>query len=276
MAQAILLGVLAGLAFALGLVAMKIPRHDREWQPHLAVTPEAVSAGLFWTVSPVRDWRYSADAPVSTDWQASVQVDVDRLEEVYLVVEPHPGLPLMAHTLVLFRFDTGQLLGLTIEARKEMHEEYSPIRGALNRFELIYAWATPQDLLTRRAVMLKREIEIYPLALTPDQRTAFLQSVLTRTASIHERPRFYNTFWSNCTNELAKSASLAWDPAFILTGNAARALHRRGIIPGDDYDSVRAKARQTDWLRANASLPEAEFDAGLIEMLNAELSSPRN
>lgn len=255
---------------------MKIPRHDRDWQAHLSVTPLAEREEGAWTVSPVRDWRYSPEAPVAQDWKVSARIDPQALEEVYLVVEPHPGLPVMAHTLVLFRFAGGELIGLTIEARKEAHESYSPVRGALNRFELIYVWATPRDLLTRRAVMLGHEIEIYPLDLTDAQARAFLESVLSRTASIHERPRFYNTLWSNCTNELAKAAGLAWDPAFILTGGAARALHRRAVIPGETFEDARARAIQTAWLREHAGLSEAEFNTALVERLNDAFTRPLN
>jgi len=265
----VLLGLLAGLGVFALAIATKAPRDDRDWQPHLSVTPAADELDSVWTVGPVRDWRYRPDGPASRDWTAPVKINPASVRRVWLLVEPHPGLPAMAHTLVLLEDDSGQLVGLTIEARKETHEKFAPMRGALRRFELIYVWASPRDLLTRRAVMLDRELELYPLDLTRDQAAAFVLSVLQRTAALAEKPRFYNTLHSNCTNELAKAAGLSWDPAFILTGGAARALHRRGLIAGDTFDAARARARIGPWVRQNAHLGHSAFNASLIELLSA-------
>lgn len=260
----LLLALLAGLGVFTLAVLAKTPRHDRDWQPHLARTPGVDADGPVWQLSPIRDWTYTAEGPDETRWLASARVDTDRVARVWLVLEPHPGIPAMAHTLVLFEFDTGDLIGLTIEARKETDEKFAPLRGAMNRFELIYVWATPRDLLTRRAVMLGHELELYPLDLTREQARAFLTSVLERTAEIEARARFYNTATSNCTNELAKAAGLSWDPAFIFTGGAARALHKRGIIAGNDFESARSAAQVAGWVRENANLPHTVFECSLL------------
>lgn len=270
-------GLWASLAIAFVFtltIITKRPSHDRDWQPHLAITPSASKAGSVWTIAPVRDWTYDNTAPSARDWRTSATLDVDGVSTVWLVLEPHPGLPVMAHTLVLFGFDDGQLIGLTIEARKETHEKFAPLRGAMNRFELIYVWAEPRDLLARRAVMLGHEIEIYPLELSREQARAFLTSVLERTAAIHASPRFYNTAVSNCTNELAKAAGLPWDQAFIFTGGAARALHRRGTIAGGDFESVRQRANATGWIKAHGSLPNAAFNAGLLDQITTNTVAP--
>lgn len=270
----LILGLLAGLGVFLLAVLTKTPRHDRDWQPHLARTPGVDVEGAAWTVSPIRDWTYTPEGPAETNWIASARIDTDTVERVWLVLEPHPGIPLMAHTLVLFEFSDGDLMGLTIEARKETHEKYAPLRGALNRFELIYVWATPRDLMTRRAVMLGHDLELYPLDLTREQARAFLVSVLERTAEIQRRPRFYNTAVSNCTNELAKAASLPWDPAFILTGGAARALHKRGIIAGETFEAAQTRAQVAAWVRDQASLSHDAFDCGMLQAVAANTDIP--
>ena len=261
----LLLALLAGLGVFILAVLTKTARHDRDWQPHLARTPGVDVDGSVWQISPIRDWTYTPEGPDETRWLASARIDTERVERAWLVLEPHPGIPAMAHTLVLFEFDNGDLIGLTIEARKERGEKFAPLRGAMNRFELIYVWATPRDLLTRRAVMLGHELELYPLDLTRAQARAFLASVLGRTAEIEAKARFYNTALSNCTNELAKAADLSWDPAFIFTGGAAEALHKRGIIAGEDFESAQAAAQVADWVRENGNLPHTVFDCSLLE-----------
>lgn len=263
----VLLAGLAALAVFIAAVLTKTPRHDRDWVEHLSVTPKIRRDGDAWQVSPVRDWRYDGDGPVAREWIEGARLDPERLQRVWLMVEPHPGLDIMAHTLVLFEFQEAGMIGLTIEARREKGETYDPLRGALGRFELIYVWATPRDLLTRRVVHLDHEVYLYRLELTPGEARAYLTSLLQRTAAIEVRPRFYNTLTSNCTNELAKSGGLAWHPAFILTGGAARALHARGRIAGADFDAVKASANMTETVRALSAEPPERFNAALLERL---------
>ena len=270
----VLLGLLAGPCLFLLTALLKTPHHDLDWQDHLAITPSAVSESPVWTVAPVRDWTYDASGPIGEGWIDTAEIDTEAVQRVWLVLEPHPGIPMMAHTLVLFEFETGELIGLTIEARKERHEKFAPIRGALNRFELIYVWASPRDLLLRRAVYLGHELEIYPLDLSEGEARAFLTALLERTAALHAAPRFYNTLVSNCTNELAKTADLAWDPAFVLTGGAARALHARRRIAGADFEAVRMRAISTDTVIALDGLPSEGFDAALLEGLTAVWGAP--
>lgn len=264
--RSILAGLVAALALFALAVALKTPRHDRDWVDHLAATP-----GVAWsadggsvTIGPVRDWQYLAiedGMAILEVYRPEARYRLEALEAVYFIEEPHPGLKLMAHTFVVFDFGEDGMAGLTIEARKTEDETYSPLRGALNSYELLYVWAEPRDLLTRRAVLLDRELHAYRLELSPAQRVAYFRSLVARTAAIAERPRFYNTLRSNCTNELAKAAGLDWDPAFILTGGAAEALFERGLIAGEDFAAVKARAEIADAIRARPSWTPEAFDA---------------
>lgn len=266
----ILLGALAALLPFLLVIYTKTPSQTRVWQSHLSVAPRVVLSGRYASIAPIRDWTYHKDGPASEDWRPASDVDLARLKQVWFVVEPHPGVPMMAHTLVLFEFHGGDLLGLTIEARKQEHERFAPIAGAFRRFELVYVWAEPRDLLTRRAVYLDHELYIYPLDLTAEQAQAYLFALLERTAALHERPRFYNTLHSNCTNELAKTAGLAWDPAFILTGQSDEALFHRGIVRGTSFEDARAQADMTDTIIALNDKAAQVFNADLLQALRSD------
>ncbi|KCZ92689.1 DUF4105 domain-containing protein [Hyphomonas johnsonii] len=262
--------VLAAMLAACGVFALAVvtkqPSHARAWQPHLSRLPVVARDGDRFSISQYRSWAYSADVPVSETWHELAPHDIRDVRRAWFVVEPHPGLAVMAHTLVLFEFADDDLIGLTVEARKEAGESYSALRGALNAFELVYEWATPRDLLTRRAVMMDRELYMYPLALSQDETEAYLDGLLQKTEAIERRARFYNTATSNCTNELAKTAGLSWDPAFILTGYSAKALHRMRRIAADgDFESVRAHARIDSRVRDLATLPDAAFNAELLK-----------
>lgn len=264
--------ILRAIAAALLLFALvvytKQPSHDRDWQPHLARTPIVERSGDQIAISPIRDWTYDQRGETATDWrEEGTRLDPATLRRVWFVLEPHPGLPVMAHTLVLFEFGDGALVGLTIEARKQRHEKFAPLAGAFRRFELVYVWATPKDLLTRRAVYLDHEVYIYPLDLTETQARDYLNALTDRTAAITQAPRFYNTLHSNCTNELAKTAGLGWQPAFVLTGRSDEALYDLGLIPGGTFESARIGADMTRIIRGLNGETSDAFNAGLLEAL---------
>jgi len=261
----VLYAVAASLCVFLIAVMAKQPRHDRDWYPHLSRLPHVDLADGVFSIAPYGEWTYTEDDPDERVWTAVPPHQISDVRRVWFVMEPHPGLKLMAHTFVLFEFGEGDLVGLTIEARKETREHYSALAGAFSKYELMYYWASPRDLMTRRAVMMDRELYMYPLALSQGEAEAYLTALLEKTVSIEHRPRFYNTLTSNCTNELAKAARLPWDPAFILTGGADAGLYRLGRIKGEGgFEAVRARARVDETVREMAALPEPAFNAALI------------
>ena len=263
--RAVFLAGLAGLLVFGLAVWTKVPRHDRTWKAHLSRLPEVALDDETFSIATYRNWTYPRGEAPEPAWQDLAQHSIGDVRTVWFLVEPHPGLPVMAHTLVLFEFDTGDMIGLTVEARKEAGESYSALRGGLNAFELIYQWATPRDLLTRRAVFMEKELYRYRLELSQGEAEAYLRAVLEKTQAIEREPRFYNTLTSNCTNELAKAAGLPWHPAFVLTGGSAEALYEMGRISGpEDFGEVREAARIDDRVREIADLDEGSFNAALV------------
>lgn len=264
--------VVAVLAIFLLLAFTATPRLDRDWVDNLERMPDIeLEAGGF-SMTHVRDWAYDATSDVARR-EAEFVAEFGELQNVWFMIEPHPGLEMMAHTLVLFEFADDRLLGLTIEARKEEDETYSAFWGTFNAFELAYIWATPKDLLTRRAVYLDHDVLVYPLALTDEQELAFLSRLLQKTQAISTKARWYNTLFSNCTNELAKTADLDWHHAFIMTGYSAERLFELGMIPGEDFDVVKAQALMTDEIKAWNGLSPHAFNRALLGELRTRFGS---
>lgn len=255
------------LIMALGSASCIIAaRADRNWYPYLARTAHAEQNAERFIVTPVSDWSYTAEGP-SSEVYTDAGYDVGQLRNVWFMLEPQPGSRLAAHTLLLFEFEGDRLLGLTIEARREVGEEFDALAGIWNRFELTYVWASARDLLTRRAVMLDHEIFVYPVAIGDEQKRVLLTRLLQRTAELETQPRFYNTLFSNCTNELAKAAGFQWAPAFILTGRSDEYLFRRGIIPGESFEQAHARSDVTGFVQALNQAPASTFDAALLAEL---------
>lgn len=242
------------------------PLMDRDWYPYLARPVDVTLTETAFTVTPVSDWSY--DGPeVLAETYTEAGFNLDELREVWFMLEPQPGSRLAAHTLLLFEFEGDRILGLTIEARRERGEEYSAINGLFNAFELAYIWGTARDFLTRRTVMLDHEVFIYPVEISDAQKRALLLNLLRRTEALETQPRYYNTIFSNCTNELAKAAGFNWAPAFVLTGRSDEYLFRRGIIPGESFLIMHALSNMTDFVDALNHAPASTFDAALLAEL---------
>lgn len=250
-----------------------LPRVDRDWYPYLAGTSHVRLDHDHFSVSPVSDWSYDRSGPL-TETYTSASFAIEDLRAVWFVLEPQPGSTLAAHTFLLFEFEGDRLLGLTIEARRERHEEYSALWGLFNQFELAYVWASARDLMTRRAVMLDHDVFMYPVAINDDQARALLHALLQRTHALETHPRFYNTLLSNCTNELAKAAGFNWAPAYVLTGRSDEYLFRRGVISGRSFADVHARSDVTAFIQAlNASPPEL-FDVSLLAEARRRFATP--
>lgn len=242
------------------------PRLDRDWYPYLSHTADVELTGERFSVTPVSAWSYAREGQTDESY-IEAAFAFDDLREVWFVLEPQPGSQLAAHTLLLFEFEGDRLLGLTIEARRERHEEYSALRGIFNAFELAYVWGTARDFLTRRTVMLDHDVFIYPVVITQEQKQALLTRLLRRTEALETRPRYYNTIVSNCTNELAKAAGFDWAPAYIFTGRSDEYLFRRGIIPGDTFADAHARSAMKEAVQTLNAAPADAFDRLLLDEL---------
>jgi hypothetical protein len=258
--------LLAVAVLAAIFVLTRTPRQDRDWVEHLAATPVVQMREDGFSVAPVTDWSYDADGPTAKQ-NVSFSASYADLRNVWFVLEPQPGGDYAAHTLVLFEFAGDRIVGLTVEARREAGEDYDPLLGLFNKYELAYVWSTAKELLNRRAVYLSKEVYIYPLQLTPRQEGDFLRSTLEATQALARRPRFYNTLTSNCTNELAKAARLDWHYSWVLTGYSPERLFELGLIPGDSPAAAKRMARLTEQMRRWNSAASQDFDRLLLTEL---------
>jgi hypothetical protein len=264
--QAVIGVVLVLLALFTISIITKIPRLDRNWTEHLARMPDIEMDGEGFSLDPATNWTYDAKGPTAKNTVSFAAKYAD-LKNVWFMVEPQPGGGYAAHTLLLFEFAGDRIIGITVEARREEGEEYDAFQGLFNNFELAYIWSTSKELLTRRAVYLAKEVYVYPLKLTDKDKTDFLRALLKQTMALETKARFYNTFTSNCTNELAKVARIPWHYSFILTGYSPQHLYKLGYIPGPDFATAKRQAKLDSEIRSWNGLSGPEFDHALLAEL---------
>ncbi len=263
----ILMLVIAVVALIIGL---RTPRTDRDWQAPLSRAPLfGQTENGRWAIDHLRAFEFAPEGAAVAEWRP-VEIDPAALQEIWFFVEPFESWDAVAHSFVSFVFDgeTPQTISVSVEARKEEGEDYSALRGAFNAYELLYVWSTEKDILTRIAVHLDHELYAYRLDVSPEQARAILEHFIARTNRLIERPRFYNTLTSNCTNELAKAVndafpgSLPWRRSHVFTGRSAEYLHRLGFLEGGkDFEAIRATAEIRSAVHAAKDLPDGPFAA---------------
>lgn len=272
-----LLALGAAALILVSMVALRAPRNDRDWEPALAHTPmfEALDADR-WRIRNLRAFVFDAAGPEQTVWRDEI-IDAADLEEIWFFVEPFEYWDGAAHSFMSFVFagETNITISVSVEARKERGESYSPLRGALNGYELLYLWSTEKDILTRIAVSLDHDLYAYRLNLDRDQAREVFEHFVSRTNTLADRPRFYNTLTSNCTNELAKAVNeafpgaLPWHYSNIATGHSAKRLYDLGFLEdgGEDFLALTARSEIGAASRALAGEPEQRFSAAWRQTL---------
>jgi hypothetical protein len=250
-------------------IAGKAPRADRDWTQDVSRQPTALvrSDGTV-AITDIRDWDYDETGPTRRAWRDGTY-DPDRLVALWFNLDPFPDWDGVAHTYLVFEFAAGtpqRYLGISVEARKQRGETYSGLKGLFRQYELLHVWASESDLVKRRGLYLGEDVYQYRLELAPEQVRAVFSAFIQQTQALAERPRFYNTLLSNCTNELARTirrtgGEIPRHYSFYLTGFADSYLHRLGyIVPaGGDFAEIRKAALRNQLIRSHAGRDGAAF-----------------
>jgi len=226
------------------------PSNDRDWQASLAVLPEVERTGDDLLIHNVRNCHYLNENLYVVQYDDR-HYHLSDVRTVDFIVVPFKESEELAHTMVSFGFADGRYLGISVEARLEQGETYSPMKGALHQFELMYVVADERDLIPLRTEHRDVDVYIYPTKVTPQQAQQLLMHMLARVNKLTKEPEFYDLFTNNCTTNLVNHVnairpgrippSLA---AVLLTGRSDRLAYDLGLIDTTKgFEETRAAAR---------------------------------
>jgi hypothetical protein len=240
-----------------------LPANQRDWRADLAVVPYAEVDGDRVTVRNVRDFVYQSDEEFVVNY-LDREVDLGEIETVDFLIVPFNDAPSLAHTMLSFGFRDGQHLGVSVEARLEEGETYSPLAGALRQYELMYVIATERDLIGRRTMHRAVDVYLYPTKATPDQARALFKDVLKRANKLASEPEYYDTITNNCTSNIVRHINrlhpgrIPFDVRVLLPGYSDELAYNLGLLDTDDSFSVaRDKHRITEL--ANTHIESQQF-----------------
>lgn len=196
----VLIGVIIVL-YSLLIIFIR-PSLDRDWTKDQEVLSYSEFDGDNVHIKNIRNINYRT----TTDYDVSFYdktFDLNKLESVWFMVEPFSGHGFgLAHTLVSFGFEGGEYVSVSVEIRKEKGESYSPLKGILRQFELVYVVADERDVIKLRSNYRKDKVFLYPVITDKEKMRTLFVSMLHRSNKLSQEPEFYNTLTSTCTTNI--------------------------------------------------------------------------
>lgn len=228
----------AAFALVLAWWVAILPSDDRNWQGDVAETAFAEVKGNIVTIHNYRNFQYRTETDYTPHWETKV-VDVSEIRGIDLFVD-YWGSPWIAHVVVSFQLANGDYVATSVEARKEVGETYSSVRGFFRQYELIYVVGDERDLVRVRTNYRKGEdVYLYRTRATPERSQKLFLEYVREINRLHKRPEWYNALTSNCTTNIAGRMREAggtvpwWDWRTIFNGRGDEMMYENGDFAGD-------------------------------------------
>ena len=189
------------MAIFAAVILRRRPSNDRDWSLDQKILATAVIRGDRVEIRNVRNFRYGSETDFAPAYETRMY-HLQRLDSVWFVVERFGGAGI-AHTFLSFGFG-GDYLAISIEIRKEKGEVFSPLKGLLREFELMYVIGDERDLIGLRTNYRRDVVYLYPVRTTRDRMRRVFIDMLERANGLAARPEFYNTLTNNCTTNIAR------------------------------------------------------------------------
>lgn len=234
-----LTGLYAGIwLIGLGWFFSIEPKQERDWMAEVSerVTYErdANNPDLI-TLTNVRNFDWQTNTEATERWETRT-IDMSKLSGVDVTNSYWMG-PLIAHTLVSFRFEDDRPLAFSFEIRKESDETFSALAGFFRRFELSLIAAEERDIIYTRSNARGEQVYLFPIShLQQHEVQELFESYLTAADELNAKPAWYNTLISNCTNiifymaRIISGDRLPWDYRIWVSGWLPNYLYDVGML----------------------------------------------
>lgn len=223
--------------------------NDRDWSPEQAMTARAEFKGSRVTIRDIRNFRHTGKGEYEADYYDK-KFHLNDIRSVDFLVVPFPAMPEMAHTMLSFGFADGEHVAVSVEARREKGETFDPVRGLMDRYELIYVVGDERDLIQLRTNAWLNNVYLYRSRATPEQARKMFVDVMNRVNQLAERPEFYNTLTNNCTTNIVEHVNhllpgrVPLDQRILLNGRSDRLAYDLGLLEADgSFDQLKAQSR---------------------------------
>ncbi len=243
------------------------PSNDRAWTTDQSVLPWAEIEGRRVKVHRIRNFTYRSTTDYDPAWYDKT-FDLDRLRTAWFMVEPFGEWEGPAHTLLSFGFEGDEYLAISVQLRKEKGEEFSPVKGLLRQYELMYVLGDERDLIQLRANHRQDDVYLYPVKAPRERIEQVFLAMLRRANRLREEPEHYNTLTSSCTTNIVSHVNdlvpgrvpLRYE--ILLPGYSDRLAYKLGLIDTDlPFEEARRRFHINERARRYANRPD--FSVGI-------------
>lgn len=244
-------------------MSLKAPSNDRDWLPGLDVLPTAEFDGTQVTVKNIRNCTYLTENDYVLDYYDKT-FDLMKLTSVDFIVVPFKDAPALAHTMLSFGFEDKDYLVISVEARLEKGETYSPLKGVMGEHELMYVVGDERDLILLRTQHRDVDVYVYRAQVQPRDVRAMFVDMLKRANQLAEKPEFYDTLTNNCTTNIVDHINklrpnfIAYTYQVVLPGHSDRLAYDLGLLDRRvPFETLKRRAHVN--ARANAFATREDF-----------------
>lgn len=213
------------------------PSHNRNWElgheklPHLSYSSSSTIA----TIENYRDFNWTSVKEAEVNYTTR-DFDLSKIQTVDVFISHFDDFEGLAHIFLSFGLTDGEHIVVSLETRREVGENFSPLLGVLRQFEIIYVVGSERDIVGVRTGHRNERVYLYPTTASPEKAQALFAKLTTAFNDVYETPRMYNTLTHNCTNELTRPVESISDVNFpltwktILPGYFDEILYELGLI----------------------------------------------
>ena len=244
------------------------PKQDRDWMAEVdrqvSYERDATNPDLI-TFTNVRDFDWQTDEEATEHWNTRT-IDMSKLSGIDVTNSYWMG-PLIAHTLVSFRFEDDRPLAFSFEIRKENGESFSALAGFFRRYELILIAAEERDIIYTRSNARGEQVYLFPIGnLQQSEVRTLFESYLTAADELNDEPAWYNTLTSNCTNiifymaRIVSGDRLPWDYRIWVSGWLPNYLYDVGMLDATPEKDHQPWSMETWYERTHINPKSKGFD----------------